>query len=89
MYIFQQCPLSTTDYDSELPSPQPSERATVIARSTEVMARVGSRLVQEKRAAVLAEARSADAVEKKSVVGKDLLSVLSESPRFKPADITY
>lgn len=42
------------------------------------MARVGRRLVQEKRAAVLAAASSADAVEKKSVVGKDLLSVLSE-----------
>ncbi|KIO26747.1 hypothetical protein M407DRAFT_74068 [Tulasnella calospora MUT 4182] len=54
----------------------PTERAKVIARSTAVMARVGARLLQEKRAAVLAAASSADAVEKKSVAGKDLLSVL-------------
>lgn len=42
------------------------------------MARVGGQLLQEKRAAVLAAASSAGGVEKKSVAGKDLLSVLSE-----------
>ncbi|KIO26749.1 hypothetical protein M407DRAFT_23945 [Tulasnella calospora MUT 4182] len=54
----------------------PNERSKVIARSTAVMARVGGRLVQEKRAAVLAELSGADTVEKKSVAGRDLLSVL-------------
>ncbi|KIO26751.1 hypothetical protein M407DRAFT_197174 [Tulasnella calospora MUT 4182] len=54
----------------------PTERAKVIARSTAVMARVGGRLVREKRAAVLAAASGADAVEKESVAGRDLLSVL-------------
>ena len=41
------------------------------------MARVGGQLVREKRAAVLAAANGAEVVEKKSVAGKDLLSVLS------------
>ncbi|KIO26748.1 hypothetical protein M407DRAFT_74044 [Tulasnella calospora MUT 4182] len=54
----------------------PNERAKVTARSTAVMTRVGARLLQEKRAAVLASASSADGVEKKSVAGNDLLSVL-------------
>ncbi|KAG8933006.1 hypothetical protein FRC00_013747 [Tulasnella sp. 408] len=48
-----------------------------------VMARVGGRLLQEKRAAVLAAASSADGVEKESVAGKDLLSVLALSKKVK------
>ncbi|KAG9016558.1 hypothetical protein FRB90_003030 [Tulasnella sp. 427] len=57
----------------------PTERLSLIARSKEIMARVGSKLVRERRAAVLAAANSDGSVEQKSVVGKDLLSVLIKS----------
>ncbi|KAG9015937.1 hypothetical protein FRB90_004113 [Tulasnella sp. 427] len=57
----------------------PIERTTLVDRSKEVMARVGARLVRERRETVLASANSDGSVEQKSVIGKDLLSVLIKS----------
>ncbi|KAG9018780.1 hypothetical protein FRB90_009784 [Tulasnella sp. 427] len=54
----------------------PNKRAQATAHSKEVMARVGKQLVQDKRNAVLAAASGGAGVEKKAVVGRDLLSVL-------------
>lgn len=56
---------------------QPHHRAKVAARSKAVIQRVGEKLVQDRRAA-LAAATGSDGVEKSTLKGKDLLSVLSE-----------
>lgn len=53
----------------------PNHRAKVAARSKAVMQRVGEKLVQDRRAA-LAAATGSDGVEKSTLKGKDLLSVL-------------
>ncbi|KIO34090.1 hypothetical protein M407DRAFT_64608 [Tulasnella calospora MUT 4182] len=54
----------------------PTKRARASAHSKEVMARIGKQLVQDKRAAVVAATSGSGGVEKKTVVGRDLLSVL-------------
>ncbi|KIO34091.1 hypothetical protein M407DRAFT_64709, partial [Tulasnella calospora MUT 4182] len=53
----------------------PNERAKAIARSKAVMRRIGTKLVKDKREAILASS-GVDKIGKKSVVGRDLLTVL-------------
>ncbi|KAH9016227.1 cytochrome P450 [Lactarius pseudohatsudake] len=61
--------------------PIPTARSRVLNRSMEVMRRIGSRLIQEKKAAVLAELSlgASGVVEKHDVQGHDLLSLLIKS----------
>ncbi|KAG8902485.1 hypothetical protein FRC00_005948 [Tulasnella sp. 408] len=54
----------------------PTEGARKTAESKEIMARVGRELVEEKRAAILAEASVSGNLEKKQFRGKDILSVI-------------
>ncbi|KAG8902491.1 hypothetical protein FRC00_005954 [Tulasnella sp. 408] len=56
----------------------PNERAKAVARSKSVMQRIGTKLVNDKREAILAS-NGVDEIGKKLVVGRDLLTVLSES----------
>jgi hypothetical protein len=61
--------------------PQPTARSRLLDRSLGVIRRIGSQLIQEKKAAVLAELSSdgAGVVEKHDVQGHDLLSLLIKS----------
>lgn len=61
--------------------PIPTARSRVIDRALEDIRRIGSQLIQEKKAAVLAELSSdgSGVVEKHDVQGHDLLSVLIKS----------
>ncbi|KIO15695.1 hypothetical protein M407DRAFT_34718 [Tulasnella calospora MUT 4182] len=55
----------------------PTENSRRTAHSRNVMQRVGRKLLDERRAAILAEATDgADAVDKRSVSGKDIFSVM-------------
>ncbi|KAG9018779.1 hypothetical protein FRB90_009783 [Tulasnella sp. 427] len=54
----------------------PTERGRVVKQSKAVMERVGLQLVKEKRAAIIAASKSEEGLEKKTVGGRDLLSVL-------------
>ncbi|KAG9018778.1 hypothetical protein FRB90_009782 [Tulasnella sp. 427] len=54
----------------------PTEGARTTAESKAVMARVGRQLVEEKRAAVLAEASLSGGLQKEGFKGKDILSVI-------------
>ncbi|KAG9045759.1 hypothetical protein FS837_005680, partial [Tulasnella sp. UAMH 9824] len=54
----------------------PTEGARKTAESKEIMARVGRQLVEEKRAAILAEASLSGNLDKKQFKGKDILSVI-------------
>jgi hypothetical protein len=60
---------------------QPTARSRLIDRSLGVIRRIGSQLIQDKKAAVLAELSSdgAGVVEKHDVQGHDLLSLLIKS----------
>ncbi|KAG8960638.1 hypothetical protein FRC03_006310 [Tulasnella sp. 419] len=58
----------------------PTKRTRDIAAAREVLNRVGTKLINDKRAAVLAEmSHSSGEIEKKNIAGKDLLSVLIKS----------
>ncbi|KAF8267241.1 cytochrome P450 [Lactarius quietus] len=61
--------------------PIPTERSRVLDRALGVIGRIGSQLIQDKKAAVLAEHSSdgAGVVEKHDVQGHDLLSLLIKS----------
>lgn len=56
---------------------QPNKRAKAIAQSKAVMQRIGTKLVNDKREAILAS-NGIEEIDKKSVIGRDLLTVLSE-----------
>ncbi|KAG8928188.1 hypothetical protein FRC02_007264 [Tulasnella sp. 418] len=58
----------------------PTKRTRDIAAAREVLNRVGTKLINDKRAAVLAEmSHSSGEIERKNIAGKDLLSVLIKS----------
>jgi cytochrome P450 len=61
--------------------PQPTARSRLLDRSLGVIRRIGSQLIQDKKAAVLAELSSdgTGVVEKHDVQGHDLLSLLIKS----------
>ncbi|KAH9030860.1 cytochrome P450 [Lactarius deliciosus] len=61
--------------------PIPTARSRALNRSLEVIRRIGSQLIQDKKAAVLAELSSdaSGVVEKRDVQGHDLLSLLIKS----------
>ncbi|KAI9443952.1 cytochrome P450 [Lactarius indigo] len=61
--------------------PIPTARSRVLNRSSEVIRRIGSQLIQDKKAAVLAELNvdGSGVVEKHDVQGHDLLSLLIKS----------
>ena len=64
-----------------IPLHQPTARSRVLDRALGVVQRIGSKLIQDKKAAVLAELSSdgAGVVEKHDVQGHDLLSLLIKS----------
>ena len=57
--------------------PQPTERSREVAKSLHVIRRVGTKMIADKKAAVLNNASGG--VEKKDVEGRDLLSLLIKS----------
>jgi cytochrome P450 len=61
--------------------PQPTARARIVDRAVQEIHRIGSRLIEDRKAAVLAERSTNESgvVEKQDVQGHDLLSLLVKS----------